>query len=130
MKSPAGSLPAEALERLLREVRGCTICADYLPQVPRPVLKAGSKARILIASQAPGRKVDRSGIPFDDPSGDRLREWMGIGTDVFYDPNTIAILPLGFCYPPARDAPATCRQDRSAPRPGVPGCWNTCRIFS
>lgn len=117
MKSPAGSLPAEALERLLREVRGCTICAACLPQVPRPVLQAGSTARILIAGQAPGRKADRSGMPFDDPSGDRLREWMGIGTDVFYDPATIAILPMGFCYP------GTGRSGDLPPRPECAAAW-------
>jgi uracil-DNA glycosylase len=99
MKAPATPSSADALERLLRDVRNCTLCAAHLPQKPRPVLQAGSRARILIAGQAPGRKVDRSGVPFDDPSGDRLRQWMGIGPGVFYDPDTVAILPMGFCYP-------------------------------
>lgn len=66
---------------------------------PRPVIQLSSTARILIASQAPGTKVHESGIPFSDPSGDRLREWMGVSADEFYDAGTIAIVPMGFCYP-------------------------------
>ena len=84
---------------LLDEVRACTLCADHLPLGPRPVLQFHPGARILIASQAPGRKVHGSGIPFEDASGDRLREWLGIGRDIFYDETRIAILPMGFCYP-------------------------------
>jgi uracil-DNA glycosylase len=84
---------------LLRDVRACTLCAPHLPLGPRPVLQVRSRARILIAGQAPGRKVHESGIPFDDASGDRLREWMGIDRAVFYDAALIAILPMGFCYP-------------------------------
>lgn len=87
------------LQRLLREVRACTICSDHLPLPPRPVLQAGATARILIAGQAPGRKVAASGVPFDDASGDRLRAWMGIDKAAFYDRDFIAILPMGFCYP-------------------------------
>lgn len=75
------------LEQLLSDVRACTICAAHLPQRPKPVLQVGANASILIAAQAPGRKVDRSGIPFDDASGERLRQWMGIDNDVFYDPD-------------------------------------------
>lgn len=81
------------------EVRACTICKAHLPLGPRPVLQAHPDARILIAGQAPGRRVHESGIPFDDPSGDRLREWMGLQREVFYDPREIAILPMGFCFP-------------------------------
>lgn len=84
---------------LLEQVRACTLCAEQLPLGPRPVLQYRPTARILLASQAPGRKVHGSGIPFEDASGDRLREWMGIGRDVFYDDSRIAILPMGFCYP-------------------------------
>lgn len=87
------------VDPLLQEVRACTLCADHLPLGPRPVLQFHPAARILIASQAPGRKVHGSGIPFEDASGDRLREWMGIGRDIFYDETRIAILPMGFCYP-------------------------------
>jgi len=86
-------------EILLDEVRACTICAQHLPAGPRPVLQIDPAARLLIAGQAPGRKVYESGISFDDASGKRLREWMGITDSVFYDPKCVAILPMGFCYP-------------------------------
>ena len=84
---------------LLTEVRACTICEPHLPLGSRPVLQLHPKARILIAGQAPGRKVHESGVPFDDASGNRLREWLNISREVFYDPEQIAILPMGFCYP-------------------------------
>ncbi|WP_319557632.1 uracil-DNA glycosylase family protein [Thiomicrorhabdus sp.] len=84
---------------LLEEIRHCRICEAALPHEPRPVLQYHPDARILIAGQAPGRKVHASGIPFDDASGDRLREWMGIDRQQFYDSQSIAILPMGFCYP-------------------------------
>lgn len=84
---------------LLDDVRACTLCAAHLPLGPRPVLQFHPDARILIASQAPGRKVHASGIPFEDASGDRLRAWLGMDRDVFYDATRIAILPMGLCYP-------------------------------
>lgn len=84
---------------LLTEVRRCAICAEQLPHGPRPVLQFHPKARILIAGQAPGRRVHESGVPFDDASGDRLREWMRVTRKVFYDQEQIAILPMGFCFP-------------------------------
>ncbi|MPQ76146.1 uracil-DNA glycosylase family protein [Hydrogenovibrio sp. JE_KL2] len=84
---------------LLQRVRQCQICKDVLPHTPRPVLQFHPDAKILIAGQAPGRKVHETGIPFNDASGDRLRDWMGIGREVFYDETAIAILPMGFCYP-------------------------------
>lgn len=87
------------LEALVREVRRCTLCTDHLPLGPRPVLQAHTSARILVAGQAPGIRVHESGIPFNDPSGNRLREWMGISSEVFYDQTRIALLPMGFCYP-------------------------------
>lgn len=87
------------LESLLSEIHTCTICKPHLPHGVRPVLQAHPLAKILIAGQAPGRKVHESGIPFDDASGDRLRQWMGIEREVFYDQKQIAILPMGFCYP-------------------------------
>ena len=90
---------AAALRRLLREVRSCTLCAAQLPLPPRPVLQAASGARILLAAQAPGRKVAASGIPFDDASGERLRRWLGVTTQQFYDPELFAIVPMGLCYP-------------------------------
>ncbi|MCY2960664.1 MAG: uracil-DNA glycosylase family protein [Planctomycetota bacterium] len=89
----------KGFKTLLNEVRACTVCADHLPLGPRPVLQLHPSARILIAGQAPGRKVHLSGTPFADASGDRLREWLGIESKVFYDPNRVAILPMGFCFP-------------------------------
>lgn len=84
---------------LLKEVRACTICAPHLLKGPRPILQVHERARILIASQAPGSKAHASGVPFDEASGKRLRQWMGIGREHFYDPHIVAILPMGFCYP-------------------------------
>ncbi len=86
------------LHRLLGEARRCTLC-DGLPLGPRPLLQGSVTAKILIAGQAPGRRAHESGIPFDDQSGDRLRAWLGIERDIFYDPAAIALLPMGFCYP-------------------------------
>jgi len=88
-----------ALDRLLAEVRGCTLCAAHLPLGPRPVLRGNASARLLILSQAPGTRVHETGISFNDRSGDRLRDWLGIDRDIFYDESRIAIVPMGFCYP-------------------------------
>ncbi|WP_059414080.1 uracil-DNA glycosylase family protein [Cupriavidus basilensis] len=87
------------LPALLTQVRACRVCAGALPLGPRPVVQAAAPARILIVGQAPGARVHASGIPWDDPSGDRLREWMGVDKTVFYDPARIAIIPMGLCYP-------------------------------
>lgn len=84
---------------LIDEARACTLCAPFLPQGPRPVFQIHPGARLLIASQAPGRRAHASGIPFDDASGERLREWLGISRETFYDPCQVAILPMGLCYP-------------------------------
>ena len=86
-------------DQLLTDVRACTICEPTLKAGVRPVLQANQHAKILIAGQAPGSKVHATGIPFDDPSGDRLRAWMGIDKDTFYNSQQIAILPMAFCYP-------------------------------
>jgi len=88
-----------AFASLLAEVRACTLCAEHLPLGPRPVLQLHPAARILIAAQAPGRKVHETGLPFNDASGDRLRNWLGLTREQFYDPELIAILPMGLCYP-------------------------------
>ena len=90
---------ARKFDLLLREVRSCTLCASDLAHGVRPVLRAAPSARILVAGQALGSKVHATGVPFDDPSGERLREWMGIDRDQFYDESKIALLPMGFCYP-------------------------------
>lgn len=87
------------LSDLLQEVRACRLCAEMLPMEPRPVVQAAASARLLIVGQAPGLKVHETGIPFNDPSGDRLRDWLGMERDEFYDPARVAILPMGFCYP-------------------------------
>jgi uracil-DNA glycosylase len=87
------------LDALLEEVRACRVCADSLPLGPRPVVQMSATARILIAGQAPGTKVHESGIPFSDASGDRLRGWMGVSPEEFYDASKVAIVPMGFCYP-------------------------------
>ena len=83
---------------LLAAVRRCTLCSG-LPLGPKPILQVHTTAKILIAGQAPGRRAHERGVPFDDPSGDRLRNWLGIDRAVFYDKSKIAILPMGFCYP-------------------------------
>ena len=102
---------------LLNEVRGCRLCADKLPVEPRPVLQFHPAARILIAGQAPGRKVHETGIAFDDASGDRLRSWLGMSRDVFYDEQQVAILPVGFCYP------GTGKSGDLPPRPECAPTW-------
>ena len=89
----------EALRDLLAEVRGCRICAAHLPHGPRPVVRIARSARLLIIGQAPGTRVHASGVPWDDPSGDRLRDWTGLSKDVFYDEAQVAIMPMGFCFP-------------------------------
>jgi uracil-DNA glycosylase len=90
---------AAALDRLLAEIRACRACAAHLPLGPRPVLRARASARVLIVGQAPGTKVHASGTPWDDRSGDRLREWLAVDRGAFYDDSRIAIMPMGFCYP-------------------------------
>jgi uracil-DNA glycosylase len=106
-----------SLTSLLGEISTCTICAPHLPHGPRPVLQAHRDARVLIVGQAPGRRVHESGIPFQDPSGVRLRDWMGVDESTFYDATKIAIVPMGFCFPgsaPSGDLP---------PRPECAPAW-------
>lgn len=87
------------LEGLLTAVRKCRVCEGHLPLGPRPVLRADKTARILVVGQAPGIRVHATGTPWDDPSGERLRMWMGVDTARFYDESQIAIIPMGYCYP-------------------------------
>ncbi len=84
---------------LLEEVAACRLCQEHLPLGPRPVVRAGEGARLLIVGQAPGTRVHETGIPWNDPSGDRLRDWLQLGREAFYDESRIAIIPMGFCYP-------------------------------
>jgi uracil-DNA glycosylase len=105
------------LKHLLREISDCRLCEDHLPLGPRPVLQANSQAKILIAGQAPGLKVHVTGIPFNDPSGDRLRDWMGIDKSIFYDDSKIALVPMGFCYP------GTGKSGDLPPRPECAEAW-------
>ena len=85
--------------QLQADIAKCTICAEHLPLGPRPVVQFSAKSRVLIIGQAPGTKVHKSGIPWDDDSGDRLRDWLGLDKPHFYDPDKIALMPMGFCYP-------------------------------
>lgn len=108
-------------DRLMQQVAQCRLCEAHLPLGARPVLQADPRARILIAGQAPGRKVHDTGIPFNDASGDRLREWMGVTREQFYDPALIAILPMGFCYPGSYSGKG--RSGDLPPRPECAPAW-------
>ena len=107
------------LEELLGEVRACRVCAAQLPLGPRPVLRAAASARLLIIGQAPGTKVHESGIPWKDRSGERLRDWLDVERDAFYDQGRVAIVPMGFCYP-GRDP----RGGDNPPRPECAPLWH------
>ncbi len=85
--------------QLIARIKACDLCLLHLPDGVRPVFQFDPRARILVAAQAPGRRVHETGIPFNDPSGERLRQWMGITAETFYDPKQLAILPMGFCFP-------------------------------
>ena len=111
------SITARAADALLVEVRACTLCAKALAHAPRPILQYHPDARILIVGQAPGSKVQASGVPFDDASGDRLREWMGVDRATFYDRKCVALLPMGFCYP------GTGKSGDLPPRPECAPAW-------
>ncbi len=109
---------SEALDTLLADIRTCRLCEAHLPLGPRPVLRASADARLLVVGQAPGTRVHASGVPWDDASGKRLRDWLRMTPDVFYDSARIAIVPMGFCYPGktgAGDAP---------PRPECRATWH------
>ena len=106
------------LDDLLRDIRACRICEAQLPLGPRPVLAASAEARLLIVSQAPGARVHATGIPWNDASGRRLRDWLQLDEATFYDENRVAIVPMGFCYPGragSGDAP---------PRPECRATWH------
>nr|WP_243642324.1 uracil-DNA glycosylase family protein [Marinobacterium mangrovicola] len=104
-------------EDLMCQVRACRLCEAQLPLEPRPIIQASPEARILIVGQAPGRKAHESGLPFDDASGDRLRQWLELSREQFYDPALVAILPMGFCYP------GTGKSGDLPPRPECASAW-------
>ncbi len=106
------------LTSLLSEVRACTVCAENLPAGPRPIVQLGGRARIVIIGQAPGRKVHESGVPWDDKSGERLRDWLGVTSEQFYDPDMVAIVPMGFCYP------GSAKSGDKPPRPECAPLWH------
>lgn len=106
------------MKQLLAEIRACTVCAAHLPAGPRPVVQAAPEARIVIIGQAPGRRVHESGVPWDDPSGVRLRDWLGLSSDEFYDPTVVALVPMGFCYP------GTGKSGDNPPRPECAPLWH------
>jgi uracil-DNA glycosylase len=119
---PAPATPpadADTLATLLAEIRACTLCEADLPLGPRPVLRASTTARLMIVGQAPGTKVHDTGIPFNDPSGDRLRDWLGVDRDTFYDESRIVIAPMGFCYPGRLP-----RGGDAPPRPECAPAWH------
>ncbi|GAA3558233.1 uracil-DNA glycosylase family protein [Marinobacter xestospongiae] len=110
-------ITVESFDELLARVRQCTICEAELPHPPRPVVQASESSRILVVGQAPGRRVHETGLPFNDLSGDRLRAWMNIDRQTFYDPQRLAILPMGFCYP------GTGKSGDLPPRPECAPAW-------
>lgn len=107
----------KTLAAALAEARRCRLCAAHLPLGPRPVLRAAASARLLIIGQAPGTKVHETGIPWNDASGNRLRDWLQISPEVFYDERQVAIVPMGFCYPG--------RDDKGGDKPPRPECAPT-----
>ena len=87
------------MQKLLSEIRGCEVCKAHLPLGPRPIVAANPNSKIVIIGQAPGTKVHKTGVPWDDPSGRQLRKWLGVTDAVFYDESKVALIPMGFCYP-------------------------------
>ena len=106
------------MQQLLTEIRTCTTCKKFLPHGPRPVVQASPKSKILLIGQAPGRRVHESGIPWDDPSGDRLRNWLQVDKSTFYNPEAFALVPMGFCYP------GTGKNGDLPPRPECAPLWH------
>ena len=109
---------SESLDQLSVEIRGCTLCSRHLPKGPNPVFRVSTSAKILVAGQAPGIRVHETSIPFNDPSGNRLRQWMGIDSQTFYDQSRIAIVPMGFCYP------GSAERGDLPPRPECSQAWH------
>jgi uracil-DNA glycosylase len=110
---------SEAFDRLVADIRACAVCASHLPLGARPILRGRPSARLLIISQAPGTRVHETGLSFNDRSGDRLRAWLALDREMFYDEARVAIIPMGFCYP-GRDA----RGGDLPPRPECAPRWH------
>ena len=110
---------SQSLAKLAKEIRACTLCSEYLPLGPRPIIQVSTSAKILVVGQAPGRRAHETGIPFNDPSGDRLRQWMGIDKEVFYNEKKIALVPMGFCFP------GTGKSGDLPPRPECADTWRS-----
>ena len=108
----------EALGPLLADVRACRVCVDKLPAGPRPIVQLARTSRIVIIGQAPGRRVHESGVPWQDPSGDRLRMWLDLDESQFYNPDLVAILPMGFCFPGSK------KSGDNPPRPECAPLWH------
>ncbi|MGQ0503083.1 MAG: uracil-DNA glycosylase family protein [Panacagrimonas sp.] len=106
------------LDRLVAEIRACTVCSRELPLGPRPVVRLGEAAQLLVIGQAPGTRVHATGIPWNDASGERLRQWLELDQEAFYDTARIAIMPMGFCYP------GRGRGGDLPPRPECAGLWH------
>jgi len=115
--------PDQAADDLLAQIRACTVCASKLAAGPRPIVQFSKTSRLVIIGQAPGARVHASGIPWDDASGERLRDWTGLGKETFYDPTKVALVPMGFCYPGAGSS------GDLPPRPECAPLWHE-RILS
>ena len=111
-------MTSRSLNHLLSAIAACTVCEQHLEHGPRPIVQASNRARIVIIGQAPGIRVHESGVPWDDPSGRTLRRWLNVSDEQFYDPDVVALVPMGFCYPgsaPSGDKP---------PRPECAPLWH------
>lgn len=106
------------MNKLLSEIRKCTVCRGFLPNSPKPIIQASSTSKIVIIGQAPGQKVQDSGIPWDDASGNNLREWLGVSKQTFYNEKVFALIPMGFCYP------GTGKSGDLPPRPECAPIWH------
>jgi uracil-DNA glycosylase len=109
--------PSAHIQQLILSVQSCQICESSLPLGPKPIFQIDRQAKILIAGQAPGLRAHETAVPFDDPSGDRLRHWLGVSKEVFYDAKKVAILPMGFCFP------GTGKSGDLPPRPECAPIW-------
>lgn len=106
------------MDKLLTEIKGCSVCKDFLPYAPRPIIQASNTSKIVIIGQAPGQKVQDTGIPWDDASGKNLRAWLDVSEEVFYDEASFALIPMGFCFP------GTGKSGDLPPRPECAPLWH------